>query len=528
MPIIAQVGRSKFSARCLFALIYLILSAGAVTIIYPFVLMLSSSVTTRLDYDRFELLPLSMKGHAGRFLAFLADRYNRDDWTLFQAAYRDRQVNFWDELADDPAAFLNRQKFGSTDEKAFERYREFLKTMPGENLGVHSSGGVQDRYDREVFLPLSVELTPAEQTTELSKWLPQNSRLLQVGWTPPSTGGYKRIQEFFHTLTVEQRAVITGRALWIQWLQTQWSLASLNAVLGANYESLFDVPFLEPRLREDFFAKGVPPRLQGQLPEFAYARFLGSSEEWVDLPVAEFDYHLFRSNEGANFAGMLTKNYRMVFSYLFTKGRAATNTIILVFLSVLTALTVNPLAAYVLARYKLSFTSSILLFCLATSAFPAEVSMIPSFLLLRDLGFLNTFAALVLPGAASGFSIFLLKGFFESLPRELYEAAEIDGAGEIRKFLMITVPLSAPILAVTALGAFTGAYTGYMWAFVVCQKEEIWTLMVWLFQFQQSQAGSGNSSVGMAALVVASVPTFLVFLFCQKIIMRGIIVPSMK
>jgi len=225
---------------------------------------------------------------------------------------------------------------------------------------------------------------------------------------------------------------------------------------------------------------------------------------------------------------MLTKNYRMVFSYLFTKGRAATNTIILVFLSVFTALTVNPLAAYVLARYKLSFTSSILLFCLATSAFPAEVSMIPSFLLLRDLGFLNTFAALVLPGAASGFSIFLLKGFFESLPRELYEAAEIDGAGEIRKFLMITVPLSAPILAVTALGAFTAAYTGYMWAFVVCQKEEIWTLMVWLFQFQQSQAGSGNSSVGMAALVVASIPTFLVFLFCQKIIMRGIIVPSMK
>jgi len=78
------------------------------------------------------------------------------------------------------------------------------------------------------------------------------------------------------------------------------------------------------------------------------------------------------------------------------------------------------------------------------------------------------------------------------------------------------------------LGAFTAAYTGYMWAFVVCQDERIWTLMVWLFQFQQEQNMARTPSVGMAALVVASIPTLIVFMFCQKIIMRGIIIPSMK
>ena len=244
--------------------------------------------------------------------------------------------------------------------------------------------------------------------------------------------------------------------------------------------------------------------------------------------MAEYDYWQFSKEPLKMFFDALLENYRQVVFYLFNKGHAAINTIILIALSLLTALTVNPLAAYVLSRFRLAATPSILLFCLATAAFPAEVSMIPSFLLLRDLGMLNTFAALVLPGAANGFSIFLLKGFFDSLPKELYEAAEIDGAGEIRKFLTITMPLSAPILAVTALGAFTGAYTGYMWAFVVCQDERLWTLMVWLFQFQQEQNIAQTPSVGMAALVVASIPTLLIFLFCQKIIMRGIILPSMK
>ena len=103
-------------------------------------------------------------------------------------------------------------------------------------------------------------------------------------------------------------------------------------------------------------------------------------------------------------------------------------------LSILLALIVNPLAAYALSRYNLPSQYKILLFLIATMAFPAVVTMIPNFLLLRDLGLLNTFAALLLPGMANGYSIFLLKGFFDSLPKELYEAADIDGATEWNKF----------------------------------------------------------------------------------------------
>jgi multiple sugar transport system permease protein len=151
------------------------------------------------------------------------------------------------------------------------------------------------------------------------------------------------------------------------------------------------------------------------------------------------------------------RNYKTVAQYMLFHGRGIVNTVIYCTLAVFFALLVNPLAAYALSRYKMSSTYKILLFLMATMAFPAMVTQIPSFLMLRQLHLLNTFAALILPGMASGFSIFLLKGFFDSLPRELYESAQLDGASEWTMFWQLTMSLSKPILAVIALGAFTGA-----------------------------------------------------------------------
>jgi ABC-type glycerol-3-phosphate transport system permease component len=157
-------------------------------------------------------------------------------------------------------------------------------------------------------------------------------------------------------------------------------------------------------------------------------------------------------------------------------------------------------------------------------AFPAEVSAIPNFLLLKQLHLLNTYWALILPAMANGYSIFLLKGFFDSLPKELYEAGTIDGASEPMMFRLITLPMSTPVLAVIALGTFTTAYGSFLWAFLVCQDPERWTLMVWLSQMQ----AWAPMQVVFAALVLAAIPTLLVFIFCQNIIMRGIIVPTEK
>jgi ABC-type glycerol-3-phosphate transport system permease component len=257
----------------------------------------------------------------------------------------------------------------------------------------------------------------------------------------------------------------------------------------------------------------------------AYDWKIGVIEE-ARLPFAEAYTITFVENEWRDYLRDVAKNYRQVAEYLFVRGRAFLNTAILVVLTIICTLTVNPLAAYALSRFRLRHKEQVLLFLLATMAFPAAVRAIPGFLLMRDLHLLNSYAALVLPGMANGLSIFILKCFFDGLPRELYEAATIDGAREWQIFLKVTLPLMKPILAVNSLTAFVLAYNSWQWALLVCQDRQFWTLAVWLYQMQDAWAA--HPHVIMAGFVLASIPTAIVFVTCQKVILRGIVVPSMK
>jgi len=307
-----------------------------------------------------------------------------------------------------------------------------------------------------------------------------------------------------------------------------------------------------------------------------------SQVEHAALPIAAADRLDFGQQTGSLRWEFIRRNYIKVLDYILLHGNGIRNTLIYCGLMIGVTLTINPLAAYALSRYKPPSTYKVLLFCMLTMAFPAEVTMIPAFLLLKhfpliglalaigvgllsawligklrpasgdalrgilggavgivagffllplifgansvNVSLLNTFWALVLPAAANGYSIFLLKGFFDSLPRELYEAADIDGAGEWTKFWTITMSLSKPILAVLALSAFTAAYSEFMMALVIIPDPEMWTLMVWLFQLQSI----ADPYVVYASIVIAAIPTLLIFLFCQNIIMRGIVVPVEK
>lgn len=249
-------------------------------------------------------------------------------------------------------------------------------------------------------------------------------------------------------------------------------------------------------------------------------------ESWLDVlpPQQAFFYQDFLTRTGELRREYCVRNYISVIDYLVLHGRAIFNTFVYCALAILASLIVNPLAAYALSRYKPPSQYKILLFLMMTMAFPPMVTQIPVFLMLRELNLLNTFAALILPGLANGYSIFLLKGFFDSLPQELYESAELDGASEFRIFWQITMSLSTPILAVIALNAFKLAYSNFMMALLICQDDSMWTLMPWLYQLQL-QSGEG---VVFASLLIAAAPTLLVFSVCQKVIMRGIVVPVEK
>ena len=314
----------------------------------------------------------------------------------------------------------------------------------------------------------------------------------------------------------------------------------------------------------------------------------GRSEEVISQTpalgriVAAVDVLDCRANHRALRKEFTIRNYLHVIDYIALHGNGILNTLIYCLLAIVTSVIVNPLAAYALSRFKLPGTYQILLFCMSTMAFPGEVSMIPAFILMKrfplwplagaavamavvyllmsrfaprvgekakilsafcaalivggivlpmalgpnrtTVSLLNTFAALILPGAGNGYFIFLLKGFFDSMPKELYEAAEIDGAGEWTKFWTLTINLSKPILAVIALGAFTGAYSAFMMALIIIPDQSMWTIMVWIFQLQSQSHGA----VVYASIVLAAIPTFLVFAFCQNLIIRGIVVPTEK
>ncbi|HQE84666.1 MAG TPA: ABC transporter permease subunit [Candidatus Hydrogenedentes bacterium] len=298
---------------------------------------------------------------------------------------------------------------------------------------------------------------------------------------------YKDWAKFVDVAPLEALRVIRPERMYQEFLQQRYaSVQDMNAAYGTQFASFAEVP---------------PPAKEEDTITLFQNRW-----QWLR-------HFLFYS-------------YIKAFEELFSKGGALINTLILVGAHVAIQLTVNPLAAYALSRYRLSYGNKVLLFMVVTMAFPAEVAMIPSFLMVREMHLLNTYWAILLPWMAQGFFVFLLKGFFDSLPKELFEQATIDGASELRMFWQIAVPICSPIFAVIALSAFQAMYGAFMFALIVCQEKAKWPLMVFIYQYQQTPGVTDADK--MAALVLTVIPTLVVFLAVQKVILRGIIIPQMK
>ncbi len=332
------------------------------------------------------------------------------------------------------------------------------------------------------------------------------------------------------------------------------SISAVNKLLGTNYSSFEDIKLTSepPRLYKDTkfqrlwvnYVKGIPVESRNfTSSEIKYQEFViekyGTLENVNKAYGKDYKYveEIFPHFAEAYTQGFLNnqfyytmypafKNFYMVMRYLLFNGNAVLVTLGLILLTLCFTLTINPLAAYALSRFNIKGHDKIILFMLATMAFPTMVSAIPSYLLMRDLGLLNTMWALVLPSAANGMSIFILKGFFDSLPQELFEAATIDGASEFQIFRIVAMPLVKPILAINCLTAFMHAYNGWEWALIICQKKSMWTIAVWLYQ--ASIWWNGMPWIVAAGFIIASIPTLIVFISCQKIILRGIVIPTMK
>lgn len=605
MALIPAVGRKTPQMRVLVGALYVLLTLGAVAMVYPFLVMLGASAESQYEKSSPELVPRYLYSSTALLGKYAEDKYRGDidainaaygtsfpalqdvkpptqsgpntvrEWNSFAAALpaHSKSAGFGgaaaayspSPLLDKYHAFLRTRFHGSiraldqaysqededfltvfppfeqpaahtwtsrTDAKSAD-WKVFEATLPAPYFVVVGADPLYRRWLREEAEPDLKTLNAAWGTR-----LPSYSAIQLTAKPAGSTRQRGDWEHFVRTLLPFRDIRVSPSALpaYQKFLAGQYKsrIAGYNKSYGTHLASFDAVTLPDPEVLP---AAGPPlldwiaflrvaplPSLSADTPETRW-RSSDPSRAAAVLPIAASDWAFVQAHTGELRRDYLSRNYRLVLQFVFLHGSAVSVTFIYCFLAILTTLVVNPLCAYALSRYNLSYGNAVLLFLLATMSFPGEISLIQNFLLLKQFGLLNTYAALILPGAASGYSIFLLKGFFDSLPRELYEAGTLDGAGELRMFWTITLPLSRPIFAVIGLGAFSTAYGGFLYAMTICQDHKMWTLMVWIYELQSSGA---PMYVMMAALTLAALPTLLVFLLTQNVIMKGIILPSFK
>lgn len=186
----------------------------------------------------------------------------------------------------------------------------------------------------------------------------------------------------------------------------------------------------------------------------------------------------------------------------------------------------SALAAYAFARLRFPGRDKLFFAYLATMMIPGSVTMIPVFILLRTLHMIDTYAALILPAVFSAYGTFLLRQFFITLPRELEEAARIDGCSVYAIFWRITLPLSKAALATLTTFTFMGSWNNFLWPLVVTHSVEKYTLPVGLSFFQGQY--TTDYHLLMAASLIALLPVILVFVFNQRYFVEGIQLGAIK
>ncbi len=188
----------------------------------------------------------------------------------------------------------------------------------------------------------------------------------------------------------------------------------------------------------------------------------------------------------------------------------------------------SSLAAYAFARLRFPGRDRLFLLYLGTLMIPGQVTVIPNFILMRLIGWVDTYQGLIIPNAFTAFGTFLLRQYFLTLPPELEEAAKIDGCGFFQIYRLIVLPLSGPALATLAILAFMGSYNAFFWPLVMISSEEKWTIPLAL-RFFTGQAGFYASDwwLIMAGASIAVVPMLLVFVVAQKYFVQGIVLTGM-
>jgi multiple sugar transport system permease protein len=207
-------------------------------------------------------------------------------------------------------------------------------------------------------------------------------------------------------------------------------------------------------------------------------------------------------------------------------GRFFLNSAIVAAASVIGQLIFCSMAAYAFARLPFRGREKLFALYLSTMMIPAIVTIIPAFLIINAFGWMNTYWALFTPTLSSVWGIFLLRQFFQTIPKDLEDAARVDGASEFTIFWKIVMPLSKPALATLAIFAFMGSWKDFLWPLIVTNRNDMRTVEVGIANF--SSLYTTDWPHQMAAAVIVMLPIIVVFIFAQKYFVRGITLTGLK
>ena len=214
---------------------------------------------------------------------------------------------------------------------------------------------------------------------------------------------------------------------------------------------------------------------------------------------------------------------------LFTRldlGHYLLNSALLAGATTLISLFINSMAGYAFAKFRFRYRDRLFRGLLAAMVIPAQVAMLPLFLLLKQFGLINTYWGVIIPGMASIFGIFLIRQYLLAIPDSLLDAARMDGAGEFRIYWSLILPLCRPILVTLAIFTFLGAWNDFMWPLIVLTDSSMYTLPVALANLLGEHVQ--DTELMMAGSVLTVLPVMLLFVALQKYYIAGIMLGGMK
>jgi multiple sugar transport system permease protein len=192
----------------------------------------------------------------------------------------------------------------------------------------------------------------------------------------------------------------------------------------------------------------------------------------------------------------------------------------------LATLTLCVLAAYPLARMRFKGRNAWFWFILSSMMIPGIVTFIPTYIMMLNFNWIDTYHALIWPGVANAFGVFLLRQFFIGIPRELEEAARMDGANSLQILRHVILPLSVPVLVTLGVFSFMGSWNNYVWPLYVATSPDMQTLPVGLTSFSQRYVTEYGKL--MAGTALASIPVLIAYLLAQRYLVQGIALTGMK